>query len=55
MDYIVDFMDYVMDSYGHDDGLNIHNLWNRGLYYGYGGLCYGLPMDYTVDCFFRNF
>ena len=37
-------------AYGHDDGLNIHNLWNRGLYYGYDGLCYGLPMDYTVDC-----
>ena len=36
--------------YGHDDGLNIHNLWNSGLYYGYDGLCYGLLMDYTVDC-----
>ena len=25
-------------AYGHDDGLNIHNLWNRGLYYRYDGL-----------------
>ena len=24
--------------YGHDDGFNIHNLWNRGLYYRYDGL-----------------
>ena len=30
-------------AYGHDDGLNIHNLWNRGLYHGH-------IMDYVVDC-----
>ena len=29
--------------YGHDDGLNIHNLWNCGL-------CHGHIMDYVVDC-----
>ena len=30
-------------AYGHDDGLNIHNLWNRGLYHGH-------IMDYFMDC-----
>ena len=40
--------------YGHTYGLNIHNLWNRGLYYGHDGLCYGLSMDYTVDCLWTH-
>lgn len=40
--------------YGHYDGLNIHNLWNRGLNSGHDGLLYGLSMDYTMDILWTN-